>query len=102
MYIIISHIVSTLTKKVFKTAMPTQENHNLTSTDRISESQGDVAKVAASKRRGRPPKSEEEKYRSTHILFHPKIIEWARSEAEKRGIGYQSVINEVLLDMINA
>jgi hypothetical protein len=81
--------------------MPTQENHNLTSTNRLNDSKGDVAKVAASKRRGRPPKSEEDKYQSTHIFFHPKIIGWARGEAERRGIGYQTVINETLLDVIS-
>jgi len=84
--------------------MPAQTDHNQITTDSVSESQGDVAKAAAStsKRRGRPPKREEDKYRSTHIFFHPKIIDWARAEAEKRGIGYQSVINEVLLDVINS
>lgn len=84
--------------------MPAQTDHNQVTTDCVSDSQAAVAKTAAltSKRRGRPPKKEADKYRPTHIFFHPKIVEWAKAEAEKRGIGYQSVINEALLDMINA
>lgn len=49
-------------------------------------------------RRGRPSKSEVEKYQPTSIRLHPKVITWARKEARKRGVGYQTVINEVLLD----
>ena len=47
--------------------------------------------------RGRPPKQEEEKYRPVSIRLHPKIVEWAKKEAKRRGVGYQTVINEVLL-----
>jgi uncharacterized protein (DUF4415 family) len=48
--------------------------------------------------RGRPEKSEEDKYQPTSIRLHPKVIAWARREARKRGIGYQTVINEVLIE----
>ena len=48
--------------------------------------------------RGRPLKSEVEKYQPTSIRLHPKVITWARREARKRGVGYQTVINEVLLE----
>ncbi len=48
--------------------------------------------------RGRLPKSEAEKYQPTSIRLHPKVIAWARREARKRGVGYQTIINEVLLD----
>jgi len=48
------------------------------------------------KSRGRPPKSEG-KYKPVSIRLHPKVIEWAKREAKKRGVGYQTVINEVLL-----
>ncbi|WP_322745567.1 hypothetical protein [Plectonema radiosum] len=34
------------------------------------------------------------------MRFHPKIIAWAKKKAEKRGIGYQTVINEALLEKI--
>jgi uncharacterized protein (DUF4415 family) len=52
------------------------------------------------RKRGRPAKNEEEKYEPISIRFHPKIIAWAKEEAEKRGVGYQTVINEALLEKI--
>lgn len=52
-------------------------------------------------KRGRPAKDEEEKYEPISIRLHPKILAWAKEEAKKRGIGYQSVINQALLDQIN-
>jgi uncharacterized protein (DUF4415 family) len=48
--------------------------------------------------RGRPPKAEAEKYLPTTIRLHPKVLAWARREARKRGVGYQTIINEFLLD----
>ena len=48
--------------------------------------------------RGRPAKLEEDKYLPTSIRLHPKVIAWARREARKRGVGYQSIINEALMD----
>jgi uncharacterized protein (DUF4415 family) len=48
--------------------------------------------------RGRPAKSAEDKYQSTSIRLDPKVVAWARREARKRGIGYQTVINEALLE----
>jgi uncharacterized protein (DUF4415 family) len=56
--------------------------------------------TTASPKRGRPRKQEGDKYKCTYIRLHPKVLEWARIEAEKRGIGYQSVINETLLEQI--
>jgi uncharacterized protein (DUF4415 family) len=47
-------------------------------------------------RRGRPPKGIE-KYQPVSIRLHPSVIAWAKREAKKRGLGYQTVINEVLL-----
>ena len=47
-------------------------------------------------RRGRPPKGPE-KYRDIHIKLHPKALQWARLKAKKHGIGYQTVINDLLL-----
>ena len=52
------------------------------------------------KNRGRPPKQEDEKYEPIYIRLHPKILAWAKQEAEKQGIGYQTVINETLLHHI--
>jgi hypothetical protein len=51
--------------------------------------------------RGRPPKDMLDKYLATSIRLHPKAIAWAKREAKKRGIGYQTVINEVLLEKVD-
>lgn len=48
--------------------------------------------------RGRPPKGAD-KFQPVSIRLHPKVIEWAKREAKRRGVGYQTVINEVLLKM---
>jgi predicted DNA binding CopG/RHH family protein len=45
-------------------------------------------------------KNEIENYQSISIQLHPKIIIWAKSEAEKKGVEYQVIINEVLLKAI--
>ncbi|PSF38177.1 AT hook motif protein [Aphanothece hegewaldii CCALA 016] len=52
------------------------------------------------RKRGRPVKDEEEKYEPISIRLHPKVLAWAKEEAKKRGIGYQSVINQALLEQI--
>jgi uncharacterized protein (DUF4415 family) len=52
------------------------------------------------KLRNRPVKSEDEKYEPISIRLHPKVLNWAKEEAKKRGIGYQTVINEVLLELV--
>ena len=51
---------------------------------------------AARAKRGRPPKPEGERYRAVSIRLHPKILSWARRTADKKGVGYQTVINEAL------
>ena len=47
--------------------------------------------------RGRPLKTSAEKYRPVCIRLHPRALLWARMEAHRRKIGYQTVINEILL-----
>jgi uncharacterized protein (DUF4415 family) len=47
-------------------------------------------------RRGRPPKGDE-KYAPVSIRLHPRVVAWAKKEAKRRGLGYQTVINEALL-----
>jgi len=47
-------------------------------------------------KRGRPLKGSD-KYQAVHIRIHPKALKWAKAQAKKRGIGYQTVINETLL-----
>ena len=51
-------------------------------------------------KRGRPKKAATEKHRAVSIRLHPKVLVWAKKEAKKRGIGYQTVINEVLLRQV--
>ena len=46
--------------------------------------------------RGRPKKVSG-KYRPVTIRLHPHVLEWAKAEGRKRGIGYQTFINQTLL-----
>jgi len=48
-------------------------------------------------KRGPLGKHPAERYVPTYIKLHPKIIQWARREAKRRGLGYQTIINEELL-----
>jgi uncharacterized protein (DUF4415 family) len=50
--------------------------------------------------RNRPIRSEDENYEPISIRLHLKVLNWAKEEAQKRGIGYQTVINEVLLELV--
>ena len=47
--------------------------------------------------RGRPPKKMANRYKSISIRLHPKVLYWAKQQAKRRGIGYQTVVNEALL-----
>lgn len=49
-------------------------------------------------KRGRPPKGLD-KYNPIQIRLHPQALQWAKFEAERRHIGYQTVINETLLSV---
>ncbi len=48
-------------------------------------------------RPGRPQKMTSDKYIPISIRLHPKVIAWAKQQAKKQGIKYQSIINQVLL-----
>lgn len=48
--------------------------------------------------RGRPPKSDGEKFEPISIRLNPIALAWAKKEAKRRGVGYQTVINEILLE----
>jgi uncharacterized protein (DUF4415 family) len=66
--------------------------------DEVSKARVAIAEKLGKKRaaRGRPAKGVE-KYSPVSIRLHPKVIAWARREAKRRGVGYQTVINEALL-----
>lgn len=49
-------------------------------------------------KRGRPPKSSAERFEPISIRLHPLALAWAKKEAKRRGVGYQTVINEILLE----
>ena len=48
--------------------------------------------------RGRPPKPTDQKFAPISIRLHPLALAWAKKEAKRRGVGYQTVINEILLE----
>lgn len=49
-------------------------------------------------KRGRPAKSAHTKFEPISIRIHPAALAWAKKEAKKRGVGYQTIINEILLE----
>ncbi len=56
-----------------------------------------AAKTGRRRRRGRPKKAAIERYRAVSIRLHPRVLRWAKQEAKRSRIGYQSVINHTLL-----
>jgi uncharacterized protein (DUF4415 family) len=69
------------------------------STEEVDSARKAIEAKTGNKRvsRGRPLKSEEQKFVPTSIRLHPQVIAWAKKEAKKRGVGYQTIINEILL-----
>jgi uncharacterized protein (DUF4415 family) len=49
------------------------------------------------KLRGRPPKPTEEKFQRVNIRLDPRVVAWAKREAQRKHIGYQTVLNQALL-----
>jgi hypothetical protein len=49
--------------------------------------------------RGRPPKKEADRFRPVYIRLHPRTFRWAHAEARRRHVGYQTVINQALLEL---
>ena len=52
-------------------------------------------------KRGRPAKGLD-KYVPISVRLHPKVLSWAKKEAKKRGVGYQTVLNESLIKNLSA
>jgi uncharacterized protein (DUF4415 family) len=46
---------------------------------------------------GAGPRRDPAKYQAVSIRLSPEALTWAKEEAKRRGIGYQTVINETLL-----
>lgn len=67
--------------------------------DEIQKARKAIAKKLGMKRllRGRPPKASHEKYHAISIRLDPRIIAWAKKEANRKGLKYQSIINKALL-----
>lgn len=49
-------------------------------------------------KRGRPSKEAGSKFKPISIRLHPIALAWAKREAKRRGVGYQTIINELLLE----
>ena len=47
-------------------------------------------------RRGRPPKPPEDRAQPVSIRLSPEVVTWAKAQAAKRGVGYQTFLNETL------
>lgn len=87
--------------------MPNQTEFPFANARRISKSEVIAAEKAITEQFGINVtqcktliKNEIENYQSISIQLHPKIISWAKAEAEKKGVEYQVIINEVLLNAI--
>jgi uncharacterized protein (DUF4415 family) len=83
--------------------MPKQKEFPFELARRVTASEVASARKAIAKKvgrsrpsRGRPPKGVA-KYQPVSIRLHPRVITWAKREAKRRGIGYQTVINEALI-----
>ena len=76
---------------------PFESARRVTATETRAARAGIEAKTGQKRAsRGRPPKRSG-KHVPVSIRLHPRALQWARQEAKRRGVGYQTVINEVLL-----
>lgn len=71
-------------------------------TAEVNAARAAIERITGKKRplRGRPPKEKSEKYRVISIRLHPRIVHWAKGEAKRKGLGYQTIINQVLLKRV--
>ena len=68
---------------------------------RVTPEEHQQFKAALKAQFGTKFQNESESYESVSIQLNCKVLIWAKEEAEKRGIEYQIVINEVLLSQIS-
>jgi uncharacterized protein (DUF4415 family) len=80
------------------------ENSRRVSAEETSKFKKAIEKKLGSKRpsRGRPLKPASEKFEAISIRLHPLVLAWAKNEAKRKGVGYQTIINEFLLEKIAA
>jgi len=86
--------IPTLTKEWFRKARHV-------TTEEVEEGRKAIeAKLGVQRPRrvGRPSKYPDARLRDIHIKLHPSIVGWAKREAKKRHIGYQSFLNDFLLN----
>ena len=77
---------------------PFEKSRRITSKEVASARKAIEAKTGQKRKsRGRPCSKKNNKYVPTSIRLHPIIVVWAKKEAKKKGVGYQTVINESLL-----
>ena len=85
---------------------PPQTDEQLKLFRRVSPEDVEAARVALEKKYGtkipprvagpgRPPKGDL-KYKHVNMRIAPDVLERLRATAQKRGIGYQTLINEIL------
>jgi uncharacterized protein (DUF4415 family) len=68
--------------------------------EEVEENRKAIEATIGKKRPRRPgpaPKPANEKHKPIAIRLHPKVLAWAKKEGARRGVGYQTVINETLL-----
>jgi len=83
--------------------MPKAKNFPFEKARRVTARETEAARKAIEKKlgterpqRGRPTKGPA-KYLAVSIRLNPRALAWAKKEAKRRGVGYQTVINETLL-----
>ncbi len=76
-----------------------KDGFDLSKAKKISKSRREKFLKAAEAKLGRPLKPEGEKHKPISIKLHPDVYDWAKKEAKKKGLGYQTIINETLLDI---
>lgn len=84
--------------------MPKDETFDFSKARRFSETEREAIRLGIERKlgvpipkRGRPTKPHHEKFKHVSIRLHPKALAWAKAEAKRRGVGYQTVINDTLL-----
>jgi len=85
--------------------MKKDEEFDFSKARRFTEKEREMYRLAIERKLGRPvprigrPPKGETKYCPVSIRLHPDALAWAKKEAKRRGVGYQTVINEALLKL---